>query len=299
MDRPRILHFLTPLANLSPFDVNMAYDAGFAVAGYTKVDPQDVVALTQDAMFSRAPQDAAKTVLFIGGRDAMAALDMAEAARQAMFPPFQISTFADPSGAFTTAAAMVALAEKHLVAQGGRLDGAKVAIFGAKGVVGGVVGIIAAEAGAHVTLVGYDHTDVVPRKAEAFEQRFGKRFEAADGSSDAGRRQALASCDVALVAAKAGLQVLSRRDLEAATHLKVAADVNAVPPTGIEGLAAKAKGVPLGIGAGAVGIGALAIGDVKFRLQRQLLQRLHDTEKALHFDFRDAYRAAREMVGAG
>ena len=299
MDRPRILHFLTPLANLSPFDVNMAYDSGFAVAGYTKVDPHDVAALTQDAMFSRAPQDAAKTVLFIGGRDAMAALDMAEAARKAMFPPFQISIFADPSGAFTTAAAMVALAEKHLVVQGGRLDGAKVAIFGAKGVVGGVVGIIAAEAGAQVTLVGYDHTDVVPQKASAFERRFGKRFAAADGSSDEGRRQALADCDVALVAAKAGLQVLSRRDLEAAAHLKVAADVNAVSPAGIEGVAAKANGAPLDIGEGAVGIGALAIGDIKFRLQRQLLQRLHDTEKALHFDFRDAYRAAREMVGAG
>ena len=299
MDKPRILHFLTPLANLSPFDVNMAYDAGFAVAGYTKVDPKEIVALTQDAMFSRAPRDAAKTVLFIGGRDAMVALDMAEAARKAMFPPFQISVFADPSGAFTTAAAMVALAEKHLVAQGGRLEGAKIAAFGAKGVVGGVAGIIAAEAGAHVTLVGYDHTDVVPQKAAAFERRFGKRFVAADGSSDEGRRQALAACDVVLVAAKAGLQVLSRRDLDAASHLQVAADVNAVPPPGIEGLDVKAKGAPLGAGKGAVGIGALAIGDVKFRLQHRLLQRLHDSEKALFIDFRDAFRTAREMVGVG
>lgn len=297
MDKPRILHFLTPLANLSPFDVNMAYDAGFVVAGYTKVDPNETVALTQDAMFSRAPQDAAKTVLFIGGRDAMVALDMAEAARKAMFPPFQISVFADPSGAFTTAAAMVALAEKHLMAQGGRLEGAKVAIFGAKGVVGGVVGIIAAEAGAQAILVGYDRTDVVPQKAAAFERRFGQKFFAADGSSDEGRRRALADCDVTLVAAKAGLQVLSRQDLEAATRLKVAADVNAVPPTGIEGVAVKANGTALGIGKSAVGIGALAIGDIKFRLQHRLLQRLHDSEKAMYIDFRDAYRTAREMVG--
>jgi methylene-tetrahydromethanopterin dehydrogenase len=299
MDKPRILHFLTPLANLSPFDVNMAYDSGFAVAGYTKVDPKEIVGLTQDAMFSRAPQDAAKTVLFIGGRDAMMALDMAEAARKAMFPPFQISVFADPSGAFTTAAAMVALTDKHLVAQGGRLEGSKVSVFGAKGVVGGVVGIIAAEAGAQVTLVGYDQSDVVPRKAAEFERRFGKSFIAADGSSDEGRRNALAACNVALVAAKAGLQVLSRKDLEAAKELKVAADVNAVPPAGIEGVEAKAKGVPLGSGRNAVGIGALAIGDIKFRLQHRLLQRLHDSDKAMYVDFRDAYHTAREMVGSG
>src|SRR6266851_28149 len=276
MEKPRILHFLTPLANLSPFDVNMAYDAGFAVAGYTGVDAKDIVALTQDAMFSRAPQDAAKTVLFIGGREAM-------------FPPFQNSVFADPSGAFTTAAAMVALTEKHLVAQGGRLEGANVAVFGAKGVVGGVVGIIAAEAGAQVTLVGYDRSEVVPRKVAEFERRFGKRFIAADGSSDEGRRQALAASDVALVAGKAGVQVLSRRDLEAATRLKVVADANAVPPAGIEGLGAKANGAPLEAGKGAVGIGAFAIGDVKFRLQHQLLRRLHDAEKAAFIDFRDAF----------
>src|SRR5262249_674522 len=135
MEKPRILHFLTSLANLSPFDVNMAADAGFTVAGYTGIALKDVTGLTQDAMFSRGPQDAAKTVLFIGGRDAMLALDMAKAAKKAMFQPFQISVFADPSGAFTTSAAMVALAEKHLKAKGGTLEGARVAVFGAKGVV--------------------------------------------------------------------------------------------------------------------------------------------------------------------
>jgi methylene-tetrahydromethanopterin dehydrogenase len=294
METPRILHYLTPLANLSPFDVNMAVDAGFAVAGYTGIALRDVAGLTQDAMFSRAPQDAAKTVLFIGGRDAMLALDMAAAASKAMFPPFQVSVFADPSGAFTTAGAMVAVAEKHL---GRPLDGMRVAVFGAKGVVGGVVGIIAAEAGARVTLVGYDRTDVVPQKAAAFAQRFGRDFAAADGSDEAGRRAALAEAEIVFVAAKAGIQVLSRAELAAATRLRVAADINAVPPAGIEGLDAKADGFPLGLGDGAVGIGALAVGNVKFQVQRQLLRRLHAGDKPASLDFRDAHRLAREIAG--
>ncbi len=296
MDKQRILHFLTPLRNLSPFDVNMAVDAGFVVAGYTRIEVKDVSGLTQDAMFSRAPDDAAKTVLFIGGRDAMTALDMAAAARKAMFPPFQVSVFADPSGAFTTAAAMVAVAEKKLGQAGGRLEGAKVAAFGAKGVVGGVVGVIAAEAGAEVTLVGYDKTPVVPQKAAEFEKRFGRRFAVADGSTDAGRRAALAEADVALVAARAGVQVLSTDEIKSARRLKVAADANAVPPSGIEGLAAKADGAP--IGQAAVGIGALAIGNVKFRLQRKLLRRLHEDAKAEFIDFREAFALARELVAA-
>jgi methylene-tetrahydromethanopterin dehydrogenase len=296
MEMPRILHFLTPLPNLSPFDVNMACDAGFAVAGYTNITLGEVTALTQDAMFSRAPQDAAKTVLFIGGRDAMLALDMAEAARQAMFPPFEISVFADPSGAFTTAAAMVAVAEKHLLKQGGQLAGAKVTVYGAKGVVAGVVGIIAAEAGAEVTLVGYDKSDVVPKKAEMFQKRFGQAFKVADGSSDEGRRSALANADMVFVAAKAGIQVLSRGDLAAGRRLKVAADVNAVPPPGIEGVSAQADGEALGVGEGAVGVGALAVGNVKFRVQHGLLQRLHEADKAVVYDFRDAYRLARDLI---
>jgi methylene-tetrahydromethanopterin dehydrogenase len=296
MEKPRILHFLTPLPNLSPFDVNMAFDAGFAVAGYTGITLHEVTGLTQDAMFSRAPQDAAKTVLFIGGRDAMLALDMTEAAQKAMFPPFQISVFADPSGAFTTAAAMVAVAEKHLMKLGGRLAGAKVAVFGAKGVVAGVVGVILAEAGADVTLVGHDRSDVVAKKAAAFQQRFGKTFRVADGSSEEGRRAALADAEIVFVAARAGIQVLSRGELAAARHLKVAADVNAVPPPGIEGVSAQADGEPLGVGAGAVGVGALAIGNIKFRVQHGLLSRLHDADKAAILDFRDAYRLARDIV---
>lgn len=294
MEKQRILHFLTPLRNLSPFDVNMAIDTGFAVSGYTDIELKDVAGLTQDAMFSRVPDDAAKTVLFIGGRDAMMALDMAAAARKAMFPPFQVSVFADPSGAFTTAAAMVAVAEKKLSETGGRLQGAKVVVFGAKGVVGGVVGVIAAEAGAEVTLVGYDKTPVVPQKAEEFEKRFGKRFKVADGSTEAGRRAALAEADVALVAARAGVQVLSAEELKSARRLKVVADANAVPPAGVEGLAAKADGVA--IGQAAIGVGALAIGNVKFRLQRKLLRRLHEGNKAEFIDFRETFAAARELV---
>jgi methylene-tetrahydromethanopterin dehydrogenase len=294
MDKPHILHFLTPLPNLSPFDVNMACDAGFTVAGYTGTELRDISGLTQDAMFSRAPQDAVKTVLFFGGRDAMLALDMAAAAKKAMFPPFEVSLFADPSGAFTTAAAMVALVEKHLRAAGGALDGARVAVYGAKGVVGGMVGIIAADAGAKVDLVGYDRTDVVPKKAAEFERRFGRRFGALDGSTDEGRRAALAEADVVLAAAKAGIQVLSRDDLAAAKRLKVAADINAVPPAGIEQLAAKADGAKLENGA--LGIGALAIGNIKFRVQHELLRRLRDAEKAQVIDHQAAFRLARDIV---
>jgi methylene-tetrahydromethanopterin dehydrogenase len=295
MSDARILHYLTPLANVSPFDVNMAVDADFIIASYCNVTLKDMTALTQDAMFSRSPQDAAKTCLFIGGRDAALALDMAEAARAAMFPPFINSVFADPSGAFTTAAAMVACVERELRRQKLALSGAKVAVFGAKGVVGGIVGVIAAEAGAEVTLVAHDQSGIVPAKAADFAKRFKIKLGHADGSTEAGRRTVLQDCDVVLAAGRAGVQVLSRAELTAAPRLKVAADINAVPPPGIEGVDVQADGSPLGFAPG-TGIGAFAIGNIKFQVQHGLLKRIHDGPDAKFFDFHDAYKIALDRV---
>ena len=295
MEKPRILHFLTPLPNLSPFDVNMACDAGFAVAGYTNITLGEVTALTQDAMFSRAPQDAAKTVLFIGGRDAMLALDMAEAARKAMFPPFEISIFADPSGAFTTAAAMVACVEKIVQEKHHRhLDGLRVAIFGATGVVGYASAVIAALERSKVTIVGYDGIKRVSESANEIKARFNVEVRPADGSDDAKKTAILNDSEAVFCAGRAGVQILSKAQIEDAKHLLIAADVNAVPPAGVEGLGIQANGDPLTPN-GAVGLGPLAIGNIKYKTEFALFQKMIAATKPVHFDFRDAFVLAREL----
>ena len=58
MEKPYILHMLTPGTNVSPFDVNMAIDAGYdVVIPYTAVTLEEVTALIQDAIFSRGPKE--------------------------------------------------------------------------------------------------------------------------------------------------------------------------------------------------------------------------------------------------
>src|SRR5262249_13015725 len=94
MAEKHILHMITPLKHMSPFDVNMALDAGFdATVAYTGVTVEEVSGLVQDAMFSRPPKAGAKTGIFFGGKNAVLSLDMMDAARKAMFPPFRISLF--------------------------------------------------------------------------------------------------------------------------------------------------------------------------------------------------------------
>ena len=77
--------------------------------GEAEVDADEVESMIQDVIFSRGPKGARRTGVFIGGRNMQTAMDMLESACEAMFPPFSVSVFADPSGAFTTAAAMVAM----------------------------------------------------------------------------------------------------------------------------------------------------------------------------------------------
>jgi methylene-tetrahydromethanopterin dehydrogenase len=292
-----ILHMMTPLAHMSPFDVNMAIDAGYdATVSYSKVSLEEITGLVQDAMFSRSPRDATRTGVFIGGKDALLALDMLDAASKALLKPFEISLFADPAGSFTTAAAMIAVVAKTLKEKKGReLRGAAVSVFGATGVVGTASGVIAALEGAPVTFVGREGTERAARHATEVNRRFGVNISVADASTPEKRAAILEATEVALCAAKAGVRVLDAAQVAGATNLLVVADVNAVPPPGVEGLDAHANGAPLGE-RGAVGIGALAIGNVKYRTESGLFKQMTESKTALRLDFRQAFDLARTLA---
>jgi methylene-tetrahydromethanopterin dehydrogenase len=295
--RKTILHMLTPLRQMSPFDVNMAIDAGYdAVVPYTDVTLADIGNLVQDAIFSRPPDAGVATGVFLAGKDAPLALDMLDAAKKAMVPPFEISVFADPAGSFTTAAAMVAKVEKALARHfDRRLGDVSVAVFGATGVVGYCTAVIAAREGAKVKIVGRDGLMRADNVATSIKQRFGLTVTPVDGSSEEKKAEIIGDANVLLAAAKAGTQVISKAQLHSARDLLVAADVNAVPPAGIEGLKANANGEPLD-GMKAIGIGPLSIGNVKYKTQSGLFARMIKAEKPVMLDFQDAFSLARDLA---
>ena len=296
MTDKHILHMLTPLKHMSPFDVNMALDAGYdAVLAYQNVTLEEVGGLVQDAIFSRPPKTGVRTGMFIGGKNAILALDMLAAAKKALVPPFGISFFADPAGSFTTAAAMVACVERTLIAKKNRnLKGLRIAIFGATGVVGFSSAVIAAREGGDVTLVGYDGIKRVSDAAKEIKARFEVDVRAADGSDDAKKAQILADAEAAFCAGRAGVRILSSAQLAAAKRLLIVADVNAVPPSGVEGLDMMANGVEL-TAHGTLGIGPLAIGNIKYKTESGLFRKMIAATKPVSFDFRNAFELAREL----
>ncbi|MDZ7754218.1 MAG: NAD(P)-dependent methylenetetrahydromethanopterin dehydrogenase [Gammaproteobacteria bacterium] len=294
-----ILHLFTPAPNLSPFDVNMAIDAGWDhCIPYTGISADDVEALTQDAIFSRGPTGVKATGIFIGGRDIYMAMDMLALARKSMVPPFEVAVFADPSGAFTTAAAMVACAEKELVDRhAGGLEGRRVLVFGGTGPVGATCAVLAARAGARTVIVSHTGKDTADETVTACGARFTVDLEGADGSSDSAIKALLEDAEVVFGAAKAGVQVLNADHLAKARRLLVACDVNAVPPEGIEGVDVGAKGTALESASGeAVGIGAMAVGNVKYKVQHALLKEMVEAPEARYLDFADAWRLARDLA---
>ncbi|MDP3589326.1 MAG: methylenetetrahydromethanopterin dehydrogenase, partial [Methylobacter sp.] len=234
MAKRSILHMLDPMPNNSPFDINMALDAGFDVLiPYNNVKLDNVYGLTQDATFSRSPSGVKRTGIFIGGRDLGLAMDMLNTSKQAMVSPFEISVFADPSGAFTTAAALVTCAEKELKAKHDKeLKECSIVIFGGTGPVGVATGIIASLAGADVTLADHLSIDTAQDVAKAYNRRFNCTLKGDLANSDADKIRLVTHADIIFCTAKAGIQVLSAAVLKQAAQLKVAADVNAVPPYG-------------------------------------------------------------------
>lgn len=297
MEKPYLLHFATPAARVSPFDVNMAYDAGWnAVIPYAGVGLADIAGFTQDAIFSRGPKGVKRTGIFIGGRDAVLAADMLDAARKAMVPPFEVSVFADPSGAYTTAAAMVAKVEQSLRrTHGAGLEGRAVVVFGGTGPVGMVAAVLAARAGARVTLPGHDGLARAAEAVSALKARFDVDIQPADASSDDAKHALLAPAEVVLATAKAGVQVLGAAHLRHTPALCVAADINAVPPAGIEGIGFMDDGSALTAASGkAVGVGPLAIGNLKYQVQQGLLRRMLSTDKPLYLGFPECLDEARQ-----
>ena len=292
MEKVSILHLITAASNASPFDVNMAYDAGFEkIMPYTSVTLDEISALTQDAIFSRSPSGVKREAIFFGGRDVSVAIDMQNTAKKAMFDPFAVSTMTDPSGAFTTGGALLAKISQHLAPSHDALAKQTIAIFGASGTVGSTAALIAAAQGAQAQLVAHSSVEQMQVHADMLEKKYGYKLEVVDGASDDAKTAVLESATVAITAAPVGIRVLETKHYKNSKSLKVMADVNAVSPSGIEGVEAQYDGSQVD-GTSILGIGALAIGQLKYVTQQKLLQQMLLGEKPVHLDYNHAFNIA-------
>ena len=272
----------------SVFDEVVAHDAGadavMARGGVTEADVRDLI---YGCIFTRGPKDLKNTAAFIGGTDMALGEQLLAAAQQAFFGPFRISLLLDSNGSNTTAVAAVAKMQ-HAA---GDVRGQKAVVISGTGPVGRRAAGLLARAGAHVVLTS--------RKAESGEAagravaaRFGGQVSATVMAGPADAARVLEGAALVFNAGAAGVQMVPKAAWTGRSSLRVLADVNAVPPLGIEGVKETDDGVAY---EGARVFGALAIGGLKMKLHKACIVRMFERND-LVFDVETIADLAQELI---
>ena len=216
----------------SVFDQVVAYDAGADdIMSYGGITEGDVRDLIHGCIFTRGPKDLKNTAVWIGGNNMSAGEQLLAMAQDALFAPFSVSIMLDSNGSNTTAVAAVVKIEETV----GDLRGKKVVILAGTGPVG------QRAAGC------WPRTARTSRSPRGSPSRATRRASSsAPDSTSRSRRSrwptppgcpgcwtARRSCSTP---APPECRWCPRSAWTAVKTLKMAVDLNAVPPLGIEGV---------------------------------------------------------------
>jgi len=270
-DKPTILVQLDTDPQPSVFDAVVAVDAGVEhLLRHGQVRPESVRDLVYGSLFTRGPADLHRTALFIGGSDVATGEAIMEAVKETFFANFRVSVLFDANGCNTTAAAAVLAVVKDAEEHAGTFEGTRVAVLGATGPVGERVARLLARLGGVVS-VGSRQLERARATAERIAAITGRPITPFATANPEALRAGLEGNVVVVAAGAAGATILPADLRRALPDLKVAVDLNAVPPLGIEGVAATDKGTERD---GVRSWGALGIGGTKMKIHKKAIQEL-------------------------
>lgn len=290
-DRRSILIQLDSDPHPSVFDRVVAIDAGAdEVFSYGNVQLDQVRNLVHGAIFTRGPKHLKRTALFVGGSNVAIGERLMDEACKHMLPQFglQVSVLLDANGANTTAAAAV-----HAAAQQVPLAGATAVVLGATGPVGQRVVRLLAREGAKVRVVSRQR-ERAQAICDAVRARYASAsVEAAAPATALDLQEALTDRAIVIAAGAAGVVLLPRSVRLARSTLKVAIDLNAVPPLGIEGVEVTDKAVNRD---GVICYGAIGVGDTKMKIHKAAITRLFESNDQ-RLDAEEVYALATKITG--
>jgi hypothetical protein len=289
MDKHTILLQLDSDPHPSMFDRVVAVDAGAEhVFSYGNVRPADVQNLVHGAIFTRGPKDLKRTAVFIGGSDVAAGEALLAEVRKHLIPQFglRVSVLMDANGCNTTASAAVKVAGKHV-----NLAGVPTVVLGGTGPVGQRVARLLARQGVEVR-VGSRKRDRAAAVCDQLRaQVTGARLEPAATGSVEELAVALQDRQLVFAAGAAGVLLLPLALRRQCQELKVAIDLNAVPPLGIEGVEVTDKGVERN---GVICYGAVGVGDTKMKIHKAAVARLFESNDQI-MDAEEVFALAQNI----
>jgi hypothetical protein len=284
MDKRRILIQLDSDAQASVFDRVVAVDAGAdEIFSYANVKPEQVQGLVHGAIFTRGPNSLKSTAIFVGGSDVLAGEKLMAEALKAMLPKFglRVSIMLDANGANTAA---VRAAGRHLA-----LKDAKALVLGGTGPVGQRVARLLAHEGAHVRVGSRQAARAKGVCDEIVKRVPNAMLEPVGTSSSEELTAAVAGRTLIIAAGAAGVVLLPKSARTSA--LKVAIDLNAVPPLGVEGVGVGDKAVDQN---GVICYGAIGVGDTKMKVHKAAIAALFESNDKV-LDAEEIYQLAQSF----
>ena len=271
----------------SLFDNVVGYDGGADhISAYGGVTADNVGALVEGAIFTRAPKDKKNTAIFIGGGNAGAGEAVLDAVKAKFFDNFRVSVMFDANGCNTTASAAVAW-----LAHGRPLAGKRAVILAGTGPVGQRAAVLLSGEGCKVTITGRRLAGAQAACA-ALQRRFGVQIDALETPGAAERAAAVAQAQVVLATGAAGITLLEARAWQENPTIELLADANASPPAGIEGIGLRDRGSDRH---GKVVFGPLGFGALKLALHRACIEQLFERNDRM-LDAADIYAVAKTLV---
>ncbi len=287
MSLAKILVCLDSDSQPSVFDGVVAVDAGVAqLFRHGGVTPDVVRDLVYGAMFTRGPADLKNTAVFIGGSDVDAGEKLLAKARECFFGPLRVSLMLDSNGANTTAAAAVLSARNHVP-----LADAAVTVLGATGSVGRRIVRLLAREGTNVRVASRQLNRAQQVCDSVAKMVSTANLEACETRDEPSIRAAVADAAVVIAAGAPGIELLPEKLRRGCRTLKVAIDLNAVPPAGIGGIQPQEKAVEHD---GQICYGAIGVGGLKMKLHKAAVRRLFESND-LVLDAEEIYALGREV----
>ena len=281
----------------SPFDMLVAIDAfpDSMIFKYENVTDEDAPKIVYDLLFPRGPLGAAHTKIFINGSNFDMVNKVVEATQKCMkSAPWGNSIIVDPRGGYSTAAGAVAKTLGASLEKGfGALEGKNVTVLAGTGPVGQTAARIYAAEKANVTISSRSSAKGQAVADKINEEVGAQRVRVVEVRSSEQTGVAIKDVEIVLAAGAGGIQLLSQADLNKSSTCKIVADINAIKPLGVEGLGSNDDGKELK--PGVYGIGALAIGKLKIKIEKEMITRATLEPQGL-FDYAVAYEIGKNAI---
>ena len=273
----------------SVFDRVVAVDAGAeAVFAYGGVAPERVQPLVHGAIFTRGAADLKHTAIFIGGSDVAQGEALLASVKKTFFGPMRVSVMLDANGANTTAAAAVLAAGRHL-----DLAATTALVLGGTGPVGLRAARLLAGQGARVRLASRSLERAKAAAKAVNEVCAGERVEACAPQGEKELTEALAAVQLVIATGATGVELLSAEVRKKAQALRVAIDLNAVPPAGIQGVDVMDKATDR---EGVIAYGAIGVGGTKMKIHKAAIRQLFERNDQV-LDAEEIYELGRKILG--